>query len=126
SMPSELSGNSEDPNVVTQSEKEDATVSIDQSYELLDEEADDSDKFPKPWRGDRFAILPSLLKCVRFPLMQKRFIVDKVEKNPVIMEAEGMKDLVIEAYRHHLMPDVANNHPTSRTKPRKKKTKIID
>ncbi|CAG8733074.1 2421_t:CDS:2 [Cetraspora pellucida] len=81
--------------------------------------------FPKPWKGDRLAALPSLLKCVRFPVMQKRYIVEKVEGNATVMAAEIMKDLIIEAYRFHLMPDVSI-HPTNRTKLRKKKTKITD
>ncbi|CAG8845447.1 1354_t:CDS:2, partial [Racocetra persica] len=57
--------------------------------------------------------------------MQKRYIVEKVEGNATVMSAEIMKDLIIEAYRFHLMPDVSI-HPTNRTKLRKKKTKITD
>ncbi|CAG8514469.1 9881_t:CDS:2 [Acaulospora colombiana] len=96
SMPSELPEDFEDLSLMSLSERNDG-VSIDQDYgdaKLLDDEVDDSEKFPKPWRGDRLAALPTLLKCVRFPLMQTRYIFEKVEKNPVIMEAEGMKDLV--------------------------------
>ncbi|CAG8459712.1 8626_t:CDS:2, partial [Racocetra fulgida] len=43
--------------------------------------------------SDRLAALPSLLKCVRFPVMQKRYIVEKVEGNATVMSAEIMKDL---------------------------------
>ncbi|CAG8736350.1 17970_t:CDS:2 [Gigaspora rosea] len=85
----------------------------------------DFSDFPRPWKGDRLAALPSLLKCVRFPVMQKRYIVEKVEGNAVVMAAEVMKDLIIEAYRFHLMPE-ANIHPTNRTKHRRRKSKIID
>ncbi|CAG8775966.1 6533_t:CDS:2, partial [Dentiscutata erythropus] len=53
----------------------------------------DFSDFPKPWKGDRIVALPSLLKCVRFPVMQKRYIVEKVEGNAVVMAAEVMKDL---------------------------------
>lgn len=90
-----------------------------------DDETEDTHKFPRPWKGDRLAALPSLLKCVRFPVMQKRYIVEKVEGNAVVMAAEVMKDLIIEAYRFHLMPE-ANIHPTNRTKHRRRKSKIID
>ncbi|CAJ0648996.1 16449_t:CDS:10 [Entrophospora sp. SA101] len=76
--------------------------------------------------SDRLAALPSLLKCIRFPLMHKRYILEKVEGNPVIMAAEGMKDLVIEAYRFLLMSDLLVNQLTYRTKHRRRKTKAVD
>ncbi len=53
-----------------------------------------SNKFLKPWCGDRLAALPSLLKCIRFPVMRKQYIFEKVEGNSTIMAADGMKDLV--------------------------------
>ncbi|CAI2161432.1 7634_t:CDS:2 [Funneliformis geosporum] len=110
SMPSELPENFED------------LIDIDSEnlYKLNNEaDNDDSNKFPKPWSGDRLAALPSLLKCVRFPMMKKQFIFEEVEGNPIVMAADGMKDLVIEAYRHLLMPDVPNS--TNRVKHRKRK-----
>ncbi|CAG8449618.1 1488_t:CDS:2 [Scutellospora calospora] len=111
SMPSELPKGTRDSSQLIEGSK----VSVDQ----------DLNKFPKPWKGDRLAALPSLLKCIRFPVMQKRYIFEKVEGNAIVMAAEVMKDLVIEAYRFHLMPDVSI-HPTNRTKHRRRKTKIID
>ena len=50
--------------------------------------------FPRSWDGDRLSAMPMLLKCVRFPIMQKGYLIDKVETNRIVMEAEGMKDLV--------------------------------
>ncbi|RUS13073.1 hypothetical protein BC937DRAFT_86390 [Endogone sp. FLAS-F59071] len=38
--------------------------------------------------------LPALLACVRFPLMEKKYLVEVVEKDDMVMQADGMKDLV--------------------------------
>ncbi|CAG8447170.1 11400_t:CDS:10 [Ambispora gerdemannii] len=73
------------------------------------EEFNESELFPRPWCGDRQAALPSLLECVRFPMMQKRYLLEKVESNTMVMSADGMKDLLIEAYRYHLMPDMKHS-----------------
>ncbi len=92
SMPSELPENFEDAVNNIQLNEND----VENPCELNNEatENDDSNKFPKPWRGDRLAALPSLLKYVRFPIMKKQYIFEKVEGNPIIMAADGMKDLV--------------------------------
>ncbi|CAG8442747.1 3540_t:CDS:2 [Funneliformis caledonium] len=128
SMPSELPENFEDA-VDDIQFIENGIVNIKNLYELNNEQSDiqndGSNKFPKPWCGDRFAALPSLLKCVRFPVMKKQYIFEKVEGNPFIMAADGMKDLVIEAYRHLLMLEVPNSGSSSRVKHRKRK-KTID
>nr|CAG8518603.1 4355_t:CDS:10 [Entrophospora candida]CAG8531139.1 3682_t:CDS:10 [Entrophospora candida] len=83
-------------------------------------------ELPEIIEGDRLAALPLLLKYIRFPLMNKRYILEKVEGNLTIMAAEGMKDLVIEAYRFLLMSELLVNHSTNRTKHRKRKTRVID
>ncbi|CAI2194980.1 2775_t:CDS:2, partial [Funneliformis geosporum] len=63
--------------------------------------------------------LHSLLKCVRFPVMKKQYIFEKVEGNPLIMAVDGMKDLVIEAYWHLLMLEVPNSDSSNRVKHRR-------
>ncbi|RUS21069.1 hypothetical protein BC938DRAFT_475470 [Jimgerdemannia flammicorona] len=67
----------------------------------------------------RHYFLPSLLACVKFPLMEKKFLVDVVERDEMVMQADGMKDLLIEAYRHHLLPE-ASSSISQRIKPRRK------
>ncbi|KAI9139600.1 hypothetical protein BKA69DRAFT_1084805, partial [Paraphysoderma sedebokerense] len=42
---------------------------------------------------ERRLAMQDLLKCVRFPMMNKRYLVDVVEKNEMIMSILGMKDL---------------------------------
>jgi hypothetical protein len=97
SMPSELPDNLEDAvNYIRLTDNAD-TGTLNELNKEIDEENDeddDIDKFPKPWRGDRLAALPSLLNCVRFPIMKKQYICEKVDGNPNIMATDGMKDLV--------------------------------
>ena len=96
-MPSELPDNIDDAvnNLqLTENATDDDTETLNELYVESEEDDDDMDKFPKPWRGDRLAALPSLLKCVRFPLMKKQYICEKVDGNPNIMSTDGMKDLV--------------------------------
>lgn len=38
--------------------------------------------------------LPALLACVRFPLMEKKYLIEVVDKDEMVMQADGMKDLV--------------------------------
>ncbi|CAG8447557.1 13961_t:CDS:2 [Funneliformis mosseae] len=108
-----------DPNVPPSENSSTIQCADTTDENLYETENDDSNKFPKPWCGDRLAALPSLLKCVRFPVMKKQYIYEEVEGNPIVMAADGMKDLVIEAYRHLLLPDVTNS--TNRVKHRKRK-----
>ncbi|CAG8769214.1 14463_t:CDS:2 [Gigaspora margarita] len=54
----------------------------------------DIHKFPRSWKGDILAALSFLLNCVRFPVIQKHYIVEKVEGDAVVMAAEVMKDLL--------------------------------
>jgi hypothetical protein len=62
------------------------------------EKTDEPYTFPRPWEGDRLKAMPTLLKCVRFPIMQKGYLMNKVETNQMVMEAEGMKDLVSDTF----------------------------
>lgn len=101
SMPSELPENLED-NVNNLRLTENAVYNdytetingLNEEVDIGNDEGEDIDKFPKPWRGDRLSALPSLLKCVRFPIMKKQYICENVDGNPNIMAADGMKDLV--------------------------------
>jgi len=132
SMPSELPENLEDAvhnlQLTENTVYDDNTETLNglNEADVENDEGDDIDKFPRPWRGDRLIALPSLLKCIRFPLMKKQYICEKVDGNPNIMATDGMKDLVIEAYRHHLMLEIPNPVSSNRIKHRKRKMKIID
>ncbi|KAJ2892247.1 hypothetical protein IWW38_003294, partial [Coemansia aciculifera] len=50
---------------------------------------------------DRKQFLATLLPCIRFPMMDKNFLLRVVERNTELMALPLMKDLVIEAYRFH-------------------------
>ncbi|KAJ2551805.1 hypothetical protein GGH95_005868, partial [Coemansia sp. RSA 1836] len=50
---------------------------------------------------DRKQFLNSLLPCIRFPMMDKNFLLRVVERNTDLMALPMMKDLLIEAYRFH-------------------------
>lgn len=97
SMPSELPENLEDDvNFLQLNDNADTGTlnELNKEIGVENDEDDDINKFPKPWRGDRLAALPSLLSCIRFPIMKKEYIVEKVEGNPIIMATDGTKDLV--------------------------------
>ncbi|KAJ2144098.1 hypothetical protein IW139_003206 [Coemansia sp. RSA 353] len=49
----------------------------------------------------RKEFLPELLPCIRFPMMDKAFLLRVVERNADLMAIPVMKDLLIEAYRFH-------------------------
>ncbi|KAJ2759464.1 hypothetical protein IWQ56_005732, partial [Coemansia nantahalensis] len=50
---------------------------------------------------ERKRFLPELLPCIRFPMMDKEFLLHVVERNTELMAMPLMKDLLIEAYRFH-------------------------
>ncbi|KAJ2103465.1 hypothetical protein GGI16_002975 [Coemansia sp. S142-1] len=50
---------------------------------------------------DRKQFLNSLLPCIRFPMMDKNFLLRVVERDTDLMALPMMKDLLIEAYRFH-------------------------
>ncbi|POG76628.1 hypothetical protein GLOIN_2v1474472 [Rhizophagus irregularis DAOM 181602=DAOM 197198] len=133
SMPSELpeslNENLEDSInylIITDNSDTGTLNELNKEIDVENDEEYDIDKFPKPWRGDRLAALPSLLNCVRFPIMKKQYICEKVDGNPTIMATDGMKDLVIEAYRHHLMLELPSSVASNRVNHRRRKMKIID
>ncbi|KAJ1949540.1 hypothetical protein FBU59_001100 [Linderina macrospora] len=45
--------------------------------------------------------LAALLPCIRFPMMDRQFLLSVVERNTELMAMPLMKDLMIEAYRFH-------------------------
>ncbi|CAG8516247.1 1163_t:CDS:2 [Ambispora leptoticha] len=99
---------------------------INKGDDMDSEEFNETEIFPRPWCGDRLAALPSLLECVRFPMMQKRYLLEKVESNTMVMSADGMKDLLIEAYRYHLMPDAPILKHSLSDRNRRRKMKSAD
>ncbi|ORX71108.1 hypothetical protein DL89DRAFT_321541 [Linderina pennispora] len=60
--------------------------------------------------------LSSLLPCIRFPMMDKQFLLTVVERNSELMAMPLMKDLLIEAYRFH-----AFNPPAPVEKPERRR-----
>ncbi|KAJ2367808.1 hypothetical protein IW150_005576, partial [Coemansia sp. RSA 2607] len=65
--------------------------------------------------SDRKEFLPSLLPCIRFPMMDRNFLLRVVERNSELMALPLMKDLLIEAYRFHAFnPPQITQAPMSR------------
>ncbi|KAJ2841350.1 hypothetical protein GGI22_007927 [Coemansia erecta] len=58
-----------------------------------------SSVYTSPFARKEF--LATLLPCVRFPMMDKEFLLRVVERNADLMAIPLMKDLLIEAYRFH-------------------------
>ncbi|KAI8578515.1 hypothetical protein K450DRAFT_246142 [Umbelopsis ramanniana AG] len=68
----------------------------------------DSDSFP----SFRLMLLPYLLQHIRFPLMSPQYLTSNVISNEIVMNAEGMKDLLIEAFAYHVSGTQNNSKPT--------------
>ncbi|KAI7833589.1 hypothetical protein BX661DRAFT_77313 [Kickxella alabastrina] len=62
--------------------------------------------------SERKEFLGSLLPCIRFPMMDKNFLLRVVERNSDMMALPLMKDLLIEAYRFHAFNPPAPPPPT--------------
>ncbi|KAI9289566.1 hypothetical protein BC943DRAFT_76523 [Umbelopsis sp. AD052] len=61
-----------------------------QQEKLAADRIEDPDSFPSL----RIMLLPYLLQHIRFPLIPSQYLTSKVITNEVVMNAEGMKDLV--------------------------------
>ncbi|KAI9505464.1 hypothetical protein BX070DRAFT_220111 [Coemansia spiralis] len=61
---------------------------------------------------ERKEFLPTLLPCIRFPMMEKEFLLRVVERNTELMAMPLMKDLLIEAYRFHAFNPVLQPQQT--------------
>ncbi|KAK4473873.1 hypothetical protein MN116_003203 [Schistosoma mekongi] len=55
---------------------------------------------------ERVANLPSLLRNIRLPVMSVRFLTDVVDKDRLIRQSLECRDLVDDAKRFHLRPDL--------------------
>lgn len=53
----------------------------------------------------RAEYLSILLRHVRFPLMSRKYLVDRVLHEDLIMQQEASRDLVLKALDHHLLPE---------------------
>ncbi|KAJ2761986.1 hypothetical protein H4S06_000909, partial [Coemansia sp. BCRC 34490] len=62
---------------------------------------------------ERKEFLVTLLPCVRFPMMDKEFLLRVVERNADLMAIPLMKDLLIEAYRFHAFNPPAHHATAS-------------
>ena len=58
--------------------------------------------------------LSSLLSAVRLPLLETKFLMTRVDQNQLIRQSIECRDLVDEAKRFHLVPDLFHE-PMSRT-----------
>ncbi|KRX74279.1 Kelch-like protein 3 [Trichinella sp. T6] len=51
----------------------------------------------------RQAYLPKLFRCIRLPLLPIQYLFDVVEKNELVKASMPCKDLIIDAFKHHLL-----------------------
>ncbi|OUC46532.1 putative kelch repeat protein, partial [Trichinella nativa] len=51
----------------------------------------------------RQAYLPKLFRCIRLPLLPIQYLFDVVEKNELVKASMACKDLIIDAFKHHLL-----------------------
>nr|XP_032819214.1 kelch-like protein 12 isoform X3 [Petromyzon marinus] len=72
-------------------------------------------KYDEPVRS-RF--LPELLQYVRMPLLTPRFITDVIDTEPLVHKSLECRDLVDEAKKFHLRPEIRAQMQGPRTKPR--------
>lgn len=64
--------------------------------------------------------LPLLMEHIRLPLMNKDYLIEKVNEEPLLRENSQCKDYIIEAFRFHLLSvDQRANIKSIRTTPRK-------
>uniref|UniRef100_UPI00358FEA1D kelch-like protein 12 n=1 Tax=Myxine glutinosa TaxID=7769 RepID=UPI00358FEA1D len=67
---------------------------------------------------ERSSFLPDLLQYVRMPLLTPRYITDDIDTEPLIRCSLECRDLVDEAKKFHLRPEIRAQMQSSRTKPR--------
>ncbi|KAI7896598.1 uncharacterized protein EV154DRAFT_547250 [Mucor mucedo] len=60
--------------------------------------------------------LASILQSIRFPMMPPAFLANKIESDSFIMNIEGMRDMLYEAYKYHA---VLGTSSSIRCQPRK-------
>ncbi|XP_024881553.1 kelch-like protein 5 [Temnothorax curvispinosus] len=60
-----------------------------------------------------------LLGLVKLPLLSPAFIADNIESNEMFKDQRMAQELVIEAFKYHLLPERRSLLQTGRTKPRK-------
>ncbi|KAK3101658.1 hypothetical protein FSP39_005276 [Pinctada imbricata] len=63
-------------------------------------------------------LLPRLLEFVRLPLLTARFITDVVDEEPIVKKCHKCRDLVDEAKKFHLRPDLRTQMAGPRMKNR--------
>ncbi|XP_041348810.1 kelch-like protein 12 [Gigantopelta aegis] len=62
--------------------------------------------------------LTKLLECVRLPLLSARYITDVVDNEPLVKQSHRCRDLLDEAKKFHLRPDLRIHMDGPRMKPR--------
>lgn len=67
---------------------------------------------------ERKSQLPRLLQHVRLPLLSAKYITDVLDKEPLIRQCHACRDLVDEAKRFHLRPDLRTEMHGPRMAPR--------
>ncbi|KAK2158059.1 hypothetical protein LSH36_178g05055 [Paralvinella palmiformis] len=67
---------------------------------------------------ERSEHLPCLLQYVRMPLLSAKYITDVIDDEPIVRQSLECRDLVDEAKKYHLRPDLRSQMQSIRTRPR--------
>lgn len=73
----------------------------------------------------RETYLSELLEHVRFPLLTRKFLIDTVAKENLIMDDPLCRNYVLEAIDYHLIPERRDKNKTTRTIPREKSSRAV-
>ncbi|XP_065216286.1 kelch-like protein 17 isoform X2 [Planococcus citri] len=68
--------------------------------------------------SERSQCVPKLLEHIRFPLMQREFLMSNVEPENLVRDDADCKEYLLEAMKYHLMPEYRMSFISSRTKER--------
>ncbi|EDO49110.1 predicted protein [Nematostella vectensis] len=69
--------------------------------------------------------LANLLEHIRFPLLTRKFLIDTVAKEDLIMNERPCREFVLEAIDYHLIPERRACTRTTRTIPREKSSRAV-
>jgi hypothetical protein len=73
----------------------------------------------------RKSLLSELLEHIRFPLLTRKFLIDTVAKENLIMNDPLCRNYVLEAIDYHLIPERRDKNKTTRTIPREKSSRAV-
>lgn len=73
----------------------------------------------------RSSLLPQLLEHIRFPLLTRKFLIDTVAKENLVMNEPVCRNYVLEAIDYHLIPERRDKTKSPRTIPREQSSRAV-